>query len=214
MTMSDESYFGGLYATISDKDQRHMSAPFREFFNQEADAGGFTRGEKSFFVVGPSSTDDCRYAFACLIRGGFNAVYAEPRTILRRLDNKWIPRWIDEDDKRLETAETLIIPDPFDPELLQSIANTHHGDIAWFIRDAIHNGSVVVIPTINTDIDLNAFGESFGSFVEKNFEVFEYGAASKDKREQVSDKSKHGRDATTGCDSKQRFRKKHKGRKP
>lgn len=206
--MDNDTYFGGLYETMSDRDQRHMSDNFRTFFNAEADSEGFTRGQKSFFVLGETAMDDCHCAYACLVRGGYHAVLVEGRTILRRLDSKWIPRWGEDDDKLLERAEVMIIPDPFDPEFLQSITSENKGDLVWFIRDAIHNGVVIVIPTNNIDFDIDALGDAFGSFVETNFEVVQHGAASKNTRKSTSNKSEHSRDAATSGGSAKRKRKK------
>lgn len=205
--MHEETHFGGIYDMVTDRDQKHMSDKFATFFNSEVDAGGFTRGEKSFFVVGPDAYEDCLYAFACLVRGGYKAIHVEPRTILRRLDSKWIPRWGDEDDKLLERAEVMIIHDPFDPEFLQSITSENKGDLVWFIRDAIHNGVVVVLPTNNKDIDLSTLGEAFGEFVEANFEVINVPQAD-DKRNTSSDECKHSGDAATSSGSAKRKRKK------
>lgn len=210
--MNEETYFGGLYAAVHDQDQRNMSSDFAKFFNEEADSEGFTRGKKSFFVVGDNADSDCRAAYACLVRGGYNVVSVPSRSIVRRLDSKWIPRWGDEDDKLLEAAEVIILHEAFDTDFMQSITSTQAGDLVWFIRDAIHNGVVVIIPS-KSDIDLNMYGEAFGEFVETNFEAYN-GAASTDTRNTPSDKSKHGGDAASSKYRPKRKRKDTKGTKP
>lgn len=207
--MNEETYFGGLYAAVHDQDQRNMSPDFAKFFNEEADSEGFTRGKKSFFVVSDTSDADCRAAYACLVRGGYNVVSLSARAIVRRLDAKWIPRWTEDDDKLLEAAEVVILHEVFDPDFMQSIVSGQAGDLVWFIRDAIHNGVVIIIPS-KSDIDLNMYGEAFGEFVETNFEAYN-GAATTDTRNTPSDKSEHGGISTPVKHRPKRKRKNTKG---
>lgn len=212
-------YFNNLYKALSDKDQRHMSEDFRSLFTEEVETDGFTRGAKSFLVTGPGGTENCKYAYACLTRGNYPAAYLEPMTIIRRLDSKWIPSWEAEDDAVLETAETLILVDPFDPEFLQSITAEQKGTLVWFVKDAINNGVVVVIPT-NKSADLNSLGENFGALIEQNFEVFHGTQApareqfTETKQKSATSQRKHGGDAATGKRGKPHKRTPSKGHKP
>ena len=194
--MNDETYFGGLFASVHDQDQKSMDPDFAKFFNEEVDSEGFTRGKTSFFVISDTADTDCRAAYACFVRGGYPVVSLSARTIVRRLDGKWIPRWTEDDDKALERAEVLILYDIFDPDFMQSIASEQAGDLVWFIKDAIHNGIVIIIPTTGGDLDLSVYGETFGEFVETNFEAYN-GATTTDKRKPSNNKPKHSGDATT-----------------
>lgn len=186
----NESYTASLYETVLDRDQKAMTDSYREFFNSEVERGGFTRHQKSFFVMGPKAYDDCLASFACLMRGKYATVMVDPVTIVRRLDSKWIPRWTAEDDVLLENAETIIIPDMFDADVVADMAHGQKGDLVWFVKDAIRNGVVIVAPTV-TDADLDILGESFGAFIEQNFEVVK-------NAKQARSKSQHGGNETAG----------------
>lgn len=211
--MELETFFDKQAYHVVGCDQRDMSEPFSKFFDAEVDDGGFVRGGKSFFVVGDSADRDCHIAYACLLRGRYPVIYADGRTLIRRLDGDWIPRWTDDDDHALENAEVIIIPDPFNEDFTLTLTNYQRGSLIWFIEEAIRNGVVVVIPTNDKDTNLNSMGERFGNFIEENFEVI-HGTASTDQRKSSRNKSEHDRDAASIKRDRGRKREKSAGDKP
>jgi len=180
----NDSYLLSLYENLSDRDQKAMTDSYKKFFEDEVEGGGFLRHQKSFCVTGPKAYEDCLATFACLIRGKYDAALLDPVTIVRRLDSKWIPRWTEADDAYLEKAETIIIPDLFDADVINDMTPSQKGDLVWFVKDAIRNGVVIIAPTA-TDADLDILGESFGAFIEQNFEVVQ-------NAKQARSKSQHG----------------------
>lgn len=186
----DLTYFGAILEPLRKLDARHMSAEFRELFNKEADSDGFTRGSKSFVVDGPTALDDCRAAYASFNRGQYSVAYIDPRTIIRRLDSKWIPRWTPADDLTLEDAEILILVNLFDDEAtIDTLEPSQKADLVWFLKEAITTGVVLIIPITNKNADLDLLGEEFGTFIEKNFEVVNV--------TQPNDKQQHNGNETT-----------------
>lgn len=193
MSTIPSTHFQHLYSMWNGHDQKSMSESFRVMFNEEADTGGFTRGSKSLIVVGPEATRDCYYAFACLMRGEYHVALLDVRTITRRLDSKWIPRWTQDDDAILENAECMIVTGLFNPDIVESMSPSEIADLTWFLTDCINNGVMLLAPTENKNADLNILGETFGELLEKNTEV-DNGAATKTNSINKSGNKQHGGD--------------------
>lgn len=208
MNQEFETYTQSLYTNLADLDQQAMTSVFREVFNAEADSEGFTRGSKSFIVTGPMAKVDCTAAFACLMRGQYSTAMLSVKTITRRLDSKWIPRWTVEDDGTVANAETMILPDVFDEDTIARLTPSELGDLVWFLQDSIANGVVLIIPMQNHEADLNLLGEEFGQFMEEHFEVV-HGPSPDTQSQKSRRNSKHGGDETTS-----KRPRKHKRKNP
>lgn len=198
-TMSSiaDGHFNHLYQTWQNIDQKNMSDAFRMTFNDEADAGGFTRGSKNLIVVGPNANYDCYCAFACLNRGEYHVALMDVRTIIRRLDSKWIPRWTPDDDAILDRAECLIVIGLFNPETIEAMTPSEIADLTWFLTDCINNGVMLLVPTNNQEADANVLGDTFGELLEQNTEV-DNGTATKTFNNKTGGNKQHGGDETAG----------------
>lgn len=187
-----ETYTYSLYETVSKQDQRNMTVQYRDFFNAAVEHDQFKRHGRSFIVVGKHSDQNVRATFACLMRGGYGVLYLDPVTIVRRLDNKWIPRWTDEDDAAMEAAECYIVPNLLDPDTVNNLTDSQKGDLVWFLKDAIRNGIALVLTARSQNADLDILGESFGSFMEQHVEgaqdATQFEGSSRDSRDEASGK--------------------------
>lgn len=204
----EETYFKNLYMPLARVDQKAMTLTFRKVFNSTVDDGGFTRGGTSFVITGPMAVCDAKSAFACLMRGNYAVGMLDARTITRRLDSKWIPRWTDADDTAVRDAECLIILDLFNADLIERMTPSEMADLVWFIQDSIANGCVIIAP-VSEDVDLDALGTEFGQYIEQKFEVVHGPSPDTSAKTNATKKrnSKHGGDETAGKRTRKRIGK-------
>lgn len=177
-----------------------MSSEFRRAFDAEVEAHGFRRGARSFIVAGPTATIDCTALFACLCRAHEKAVMLDVHTLLRRIDERWIPQWTPEDDEILNEAECVIIHGLLDQETLDTYTPSQRKDLSWFVETMVKNGVVTVISHEQSDADLDVLGVPFGNFIEQNFEVLHVTSPAETKekiKKRTGSKRKHRRDAGT-----------------
>lgn len=153
------------------KDQSDMANPLfaKEFEEIVETENGFMLGGKSYLAYGDGVYDDCDIAVCCLARAGYTVYRTTPIEIVRRLkdgENTSNP----ELDGHWSTAECYFIFDLFVLDQEASLSATEWGIVKWFITEAVNGGSVVVLPLADDDPDLNMYGETFGDFIEKEFE--------------------------------------------
>lgn len=198
--LAPKGYMDGLFLLWANKlDHRHMGNAYREMFDAEVEANGFRPGEKSFIVTGQFANNDAQATYACLMRGGYPVAYLDALTLIKRLDNKWVPGWTDADDAQLSNAEVIILTGVFVPDFIERMSDAQKLDLMWFILRCIEQEQVMVLP-MPKEADLNFLGEDFGEFIERNFEVFHDGATtskSKATKKGINRSRGNGGDAAT-----------------